>query len=939
MNETQPVWRTRPGVELGETFEALSSALDQGFCLVEILFDEDGKANDFRYLGVNPLFERFTGLRPEDALSDRTVRDLVPGLETFWFETYGRILATGEPSAFEQRSEVMGRHFEVRAFRVGAHGSRQIGILFKDVTQARSEEAQRQRLAADLEYERQRLLSIFEQASAFIATLRGEDFTFEHANPAYMQLVGHREILGKSLHDALPELRERGFHKLMRQVAETGVPFSGQAVSVQLHRLPGAEPEERIVDFVYEPLREADGTISGILAHGIDVTDRHRAERLLQEQEERKEFLLSLYDELRSLADPVQVMVAASSALGRHLGVSRVGYGEIDPVGKTISVARDFTDGSVASLAGESRPLDSFGPAIIAELYAGRTLKLDDIAVDSRSAPYAAGYASIGVKSLVVVPIIKDGELRAALYLHAPEPRPWSARDQALAEEVAERTWAAIDAARSQAALRESEAQLRLLTDALPVLISYVDRDLRYQFVNHAYTEWFGAERGAVVGRHLRDVLGSVAFQELQPHIETVLGGETVRFETVVHYNRVGERVIDATYIPRCGPGDDGVLGFYVLVADITEREGTRRELARRAEQLRLALQAAGAGAWDWNVETGTVFWSPEYYAVYGISPEVEATVENWIASIDERDRERAMNEVQQGLENASLVDFEIRIQHPWRGSRWLRVVGRTELGESGRPVRMTGIVYDVTDRREAQQELERRVRERTRELEVSNQELEGFTYNIAHDLRAPLRAITATSRILMDEAADRLSTEDRVLLERQAFNAKKLAQLIEDLLAFARLSRTELRRVRIDVSDLASAAASSVLAGYGGRTWKVFVEAGLEAHGDPATLRLVFENLIDNAAKYSPDGGAIAVGRRSLETGDAFFVSDQGIGIDMEFAKRIFRPFERLHRDAAFPGTGIGLANVQRIIERHGGRVWVESTSGQGSTFLFTLS
>jgi signal transduction histidine kinase len=229
-------------------------------------------------------------------------------------------------------------------------------------------------------------------------------------------------------------------------------------------------------------------------------------------------------------------------------------------------------------------------------------------------------------------------------------------------------------------------------------------------------------------------------------------------------------------------------------------------------------------------------------------------------------------------------------------------------------------------------EELERRVTERTAELEAANREMEGFTYSISHDLRAPLRAIVSSSRMLEEDFGPQLTPEANALLERQRSAALKMATLIEDLLNFSRIGRQEIRKRAIDLSALAA----DVVEEYG-EGCSVEVQPGMEFQGDPALIRLVLQNLIENACKYSPGGGRVRVGTVQTDEGLAYFVADQGIGFDMQYAERIFRPFERLHRDGEFEGTGIGLANVRRIVERHGGKVWAESTPGQGSTFYFT--
>lgn len=230
-------------------------------------------------------------------------------------------------------------------------------------------------------------------------------------------------------------------------------------------------------------------------------------------------------------------------------------------------------------------------------------------------------------------------------------------------------------------------------------------------------------------------------------------------------------------------------------------------------------------------------------------------------------------------------------------------------------------------------EELERRVAERTADLSAANAELEGFTYSVSHDMRAPLRGIVAHSRILIEDYGVSLPVDGKERLERVASAAKKMGDLIDDLLTYARLNKMAPARTIVDLSELFEEVLEQEAAG---STVEAIIEPDLEATCDPGLLKMVLENLIGNAVKY----------RRAeplkLEFGQSpsgeFFVRDNGIGFEMSYVDKLFLPFERLHRDEEIPGTGIGLANVQRIIERHGGRVWAEGRPNQGATFWFTL-
>jgi signal transduction histidine kinase len=235
-------------------------------------------------------------------------------------------------------------------------------------------------------------------------------------------------------------------------------------------------------------------------------------------------------------------------------------------------------------------------------------------------------------------------------------------------------------------------------------------------------------------------------------------------------------------------------------------------------------------------------------------------------------------------------------------------------------------------------EELEKRVSERTTELLAANAEMEAFCYSVSHDLRAPLRAIMATSKMLIQDAADRLEEQEKVHLQRQAKAARRLADLIDDLLQLSRLGRAELQRLDIDLTGIANVCSSDVLSRHAGAPIEIRVDADMHTQGDSGLLRILMENLMENACKYSPRGGLVEVGKCGGERESVFFVRDQGIGFDMSYAAKIFRPFERLVRDEEYEGTGIGLAIVKRIVERHEGKIWCESAPGEGTTFFFTL-
>ncbi len=236
--------------------------------------------------------------------------------------------------------------------------------------------------------------------------------------------------------------------------------------------------------------------------------------------------------------------------------------------------------------------------------------------------------------------------------------------------------------------------------------------------------------------------------------------------------------------------------------------------------------------------------------------------------------------------------------------------------------------------------DLERRVRLRTADLEIVNKELEAFSYSVSHDLRAPLRAIDGFSHALLSDYSSQLDEQGRTYLERVRAGTQRMTQLIDDLLSLSKITQASLSRERVDLTDVAR----RVLIELGGRdpTRKITtrVADGLVVQADPRLLTVMLENLLGNAWKFTSKQPAatIEVGKEMRDGETVFFVRDNGAGFSMEHATKLFAPFQRLHAADEFEGTGIGLATVKRVVTRHGGRVWAEAEPGQGATFFFTL-
>jgi PAS domain S-box-containing protein len=493
-----------------------------------------------------------------------------------------------------------------------------------------------------------------------------------------------------------------------------------------------------------------------------------------------------------------------------------------------------------------------------------------------------------------------------------------------------------------------------VLLDAFGVLSAVRDEsgqivDLRAEYANPVGCALFQRPLEELVGQRLLEVLPSMMprgmFAQLAHTIET---GEPTEYE-VPWFE---EDALAGAFEVRGAKLGDGVV---VTLRDVTARMRAERQLRASEERYRVMLASAAAGFANVGLDGRYLRVNRRFCEITGYSEqEMLARTYQEITHPDDLE----LHAVQaQRVVSGEIPWYSVRKRYIRKDGTvvWVEVTVGALRDEDGRIYQYVDTVTDITAQKRAQDEvarlnaeLEERVRQRTaeleeanRSLEEANRSLEAFTFTVSHDLRAPLSTLSGFSEMLADEYADRLGDTGRDYMARIQAAGKHMGNLIDDLLALSQASQAEIHATCVDLSELARAAVAALRRHDADRQVEATIEDGVRVLGDEQLLRTVMENLLGNAWKFTSKttGAAIRFGTIAAEgTMVHCYVRDNGAGFDPASSRKLFRPFSRLHSREDFPGTGIGLASVQSIVERHHGRCWAEGQVGHGAVFHFTL-
>lgn len=877
-----------------EKYRLLFTNTLNGIGFHEIITDESGVPVDYRFLDVNPMFERMTGLSRQEVVG-RTVREVMPGIENDpadWIGQYGRVALQGEELHFDQFSESIGKWFGVVAFRTRPL---QFCTVFDDITDRKTSELL-------LRESRESLARAQEVANmgSWRLDVRENRLVWSDEN--------HR-IFG------IPKDTPMTYESFIAAVHPDDRTMVNETWNAALEGAPYDIEHRIVVDGKVKWIREKaflerdeKGNVLGGIGISHDITDQKETRALLDFTEQK-------YVEIVKYA-PAAIyeidfrrkrFTAVNDAMCEMLGYSREELLTMDPF---------------AILDTQGRRTFQVR---LSEWLSGKELEQD---VEYRVATKDGRFLHV----ILQVTFTKDAT-----------GKPLGAT--VIGHDISERKKAERERERLLSIAEEGKSILDALLEHVPEGIIITEGVGRPVTISRMVEVWTGGamRSGMLFGSpefvnawglvHL-DSQTPITAEEL-PIMRVLKNGIAVVNDIWKQRSPDGhERYLSA----NAGPILDGrgtTVGCVVAWRDITAIRKSEEQLRRSEERFRTLADNISQLAWMLD-ETGKSFWYNKRFYEYTGATLREMQDVGWIRVIHVEHTQRVLGGLRGCLSTGEPWEDTFPMRSHEGEYRWFLSRALPIRNDQGQVVRWFGTNTDITEQRQTEEELRRR----TAELTAANKELEAFSYSASHDLRAPLRTLVGFSDILEEDFPDRLGDEGKLYLDRIKNAGNKMSRLIDDMLTLSRITQKEMEKQEVDLSAMAGAFMEELRSSHPDREIDIRIQPELRAVGDPGLLDTLLKNLLRNAWKYTgkTPHPKIEFGGEVREGEMVFFVRDNGAGFDMQHVSRLFTPFQRLHSEEEFPGTGIGLAIVQRIIHRHGGSIWAESRIGEGAVFYFTM-
>ena len=722
------------------------------------------------------------------------------------------------------------------------------------------------------------------------------------------------------------------------QTALSGESIFADNLLLQMER--NGFPEETYFTFSYSPVHDESGKVAGMFCACTETTQQILGER-------RQRFQLEVADQLRGLSEPEQIVTIASALLGRHLNLTRVLYGELDLGRQALRIDSEWNDGSVERIAGASYPFSSLGEAMVEGVQRGGPFWVSDVRTDSRTAAQAAAYSRLAARSLLAVPLRASARAQSLLVLTQSAPRRWHDGDVALAEDIAERIWSAVERSHAEASRRLAEAalsrqlaaegdRLRGLFEQAPGFMAVLRGPQHvFELANAAFLHLVG--RRNLLGKTMADALPELAGQGFFDLLDQVhrsgrpfFGHEALLVLQPAPDTAPTERYVDFIYQPVLEV-DGSVSGIFIEGYDVTDRRLAADAVRDSEERLREGLQAGRMVVWDWDLKSNQVSYSFNAMDVFGHGP--ADAPPNW-GAVHPDDLPLATATAQKAIEAGDAYETTLRMVRPDNGEIiWVEARGKVLYDAAGMPLLMRGISIDITERKRAEEA-----------LRSADRRKDEFLAMLAHELRNPLAPISTAAELLkLTQASEPRIARTSEIISRQV---QHMTSLIDDLLDVSRVTRglITLEKDMVLLDQVIASTIEQVRPLVEARRHQLAIDIapGIPPLlGDRTRLVQVCTNLLNNAAKYTPSGGELLL-RARVEDGQLMLlVQDSGIGISADLLPQVFDLFTQGERspDRAQGGLGLGLALVKSLVELHGGSVSAHSEGvGRGSVFTVRL-
>jgi PAS domain S-box-containing protein len=842
---------------------------------------------NWRYLYINDAAD-FQNRRPKEKLLGKKYMDMWPGVEET--EVFRNIKLCLEERKFIQMENLFvfpdGKTgwFELKIQPVPEG----VFILSIDITE-------RKKASLQLGESEKLFRNLFENmlnGFAYCKMIYGDnqlpDFIYVNVNKSFETLTGLKNVTGKKVSEVIPGIQKTDPDLLERykRVSVTGNPevFESWVESLKMWFLIS----------VYCPQK-------GFFVAVFDViSDRKFTEAALIESEER----------FRSLYENVSIGIYRTTIDGRILManpamVRMLGFDSFDQLSKR-------------SLGNEGYEPEYPRSKFLEEIEAkGKIIGLE-------SAWKHKDGRSIYVRESAIA--IRDDSGRILYF-------------DGTAEDITEHKL-------MEKALRESEDKFKYIFDHSVIGKSLTSITGEVQ-LNDSFCRMLGYTKEELKNLKWQDFTHPDDFEITENLVKSTLEGKSDISRIVKRYIRKDGSVMWADVSTRLRRDNNGnPLYFMTSVSDITEMKFAEEVLRNDEKRLRDIIEALPQLYWTCLIDGPCDYLSPQWINYTGV-PASEQLGYGWLELVHPEDRKGVITEWNEKVKTGDNFDFVYRIKMANGQYHWFQARAIPIRNPEGKIQKWLGSNTDIDSIRKAEdqlinynKDLEQRVVKRTEQLEVANKELESFSYSVSHDLRAPLRAVHGYTKILLEDFSYQLNEEGKRICDIIAESATQMGELIDDLLNFSRIGRTELNPSVINMKKMAGEIFEELTSHDGKKKIKLKFGKMQESYGDIRLINQVWTNLISNAIKYSSkkEVSEISIGSSVSDKMTTYFIKDNGVGFDMQYSHKLFGVFQRLHNETEFEGNGVGLAIVQRIILKHGGKVWAEGEVDKGATFYFSL-